>query len=331
MKGARTLLVSMNVMKGGRTVLVYILITLMCLMPVTLAGCAGQQAAGSSGDQQQAAEEQAADISYADARISYLGPKGTYTEEACQHFFGKQGEYLPYENVDAAVEALVKGESNYAVIPQENTIGGAVIDYVDTLIGETKVSVVGEVELTINQNLLVLPDAQLSDIRTVYSHKQGIAQGKAWLEKNLPDAEVVEVSSTAEGARMVAEGQDKSCAAIASAGCSEVYGLDIAENIQENESNKTRFYVLTCAEPQTAQSDRLAFIATGSAEDLPALMEELDDREITLVTIHDRPLKTELGEYHYLIECENCSYDTFEELKEKSGLKLRYLGSFAVK
>ena len=318
-----------------------LLVCMMCLMLVTLAGCAGQQDAVSSGDQQQAAgqedqqqaaEEQAADISYADARISYLGPKGTYTEEACQHFFGKQGEYLPYENVDAAVEALVKGESNYAVIPQENTIGGAVIDYVDTLIGETKVSVVGEVELTINQNLLVLPDAQLSDIRTVYSHKQGIAQGKAWLEKNLPDAEVVEVSSTAEGARMVAEGQDKSCAAIASAGCSEVYGLDIlAENIQENESNKTRFYVLTCAEPQTAQSDRLAFIATGSAADLPALMEELDDREITLVTIHDRPLKTELGEYHYLIECENCSYDTFEELKEKSGLELRYLGSFAVK
>ena len=300
-----------------------LLISILCLMLVTLAGCAGQQAAGSSGDQQQAAEEQEADgngageacASYADARISYLGPKGTYTEEACQHFFEKHGEYLPYENVDAAVEALVKGESNYAVIPQENTIGGAVIDYVDTLIGETKVSVIGEVELTINQNLLVLSDAQLSDIRTVYSHKQGIAQGKAWLEKNLPDAEVVEVSSTAEGARMVAEGQDKSCAAIASAGCSEVYGLDIlAENIQENESNKTRFYVLTCAEPQTAQSDRLAFIATGSVADLPALMEELDDREITLVTIHDRPLKTELGEYHYLIECEGCSYDTFEEL-----------------
>lgn len=329
MKGARTLLVSMNVMKGVRTVLVYILITLMCLMLVTLAGCAGQQADQSADSQEQATEQQ---ISYEDAKVSYLGPKGTYTEEACQQFFGKQGEYLPYENVDAAVEALVKGESNYAVIPQENTIGGAVIDYVDTLIGETKVSVVGEVELTINQNLLVLPDAQLSDIRTVYSHKQGIAQGKAWLEKNLPDAEVVEVSSTAEGARMVAEGQDKSCAAIASAGCSEVYGLDIlAENIQNNESNKTRFYVLTCAEPQTAQSDRLAFIATGSAEDLPALMEELDDREITLVTIHDRPLKTELGEYHYLIECENCSYDTFEELKEKSGLELRYLGSFAVK
>jgi hypothetical protein len=91
---------------------------MMCLMPVMLAGCAGQQGAQSGDGQQQASEEQAADISYADARVSYLGPKGTYTEEACQHFFEGKGEYLPYETVDDAVTALVKGESNYAVIPQ---------------------------------------------------------------------------------------------------------------------------------------------------------------------------------------------------------------------
>lgn len=302
-----------------------LLIAILCLI---LAGCSGQQSQQAQQDEQPAEPQ----ISYEDAKVSYLGPRGTYTEEACQHFFEGKGEYLPYATVDEAVKALVDGQSNFAVIPQENTIGGAVIDYVDTLIGEGKVSVTGEVELTINQNLLVLPGAEQNGIKTVYSHKQGIAQGKEWLEKNLPDAEVIEVSSTAEGAKMVAEGKDPSCAAIASAGCSEVYGLDIlAENIQNNDSNKTRFYVLTCAEPQTTQSDRLAFIATGSAEALPPLMEELDDRGITLVTIHDRPLKTELGEYHYLIECENCSYDTFEELKEKSELELRYLGSFAVK
>ena len=301
-----------------------LLISIMCLI---LAGCSGQQA--ESGQPEEAAAEQ---ISYEDAKVSYLGPEGTYTQEACEHFFDNQGEYLPYENVDAAVKALVDGESDYAVIPQENTIGGAVIDYVDTLIGEAKVSVTGEVELTINQNLLVMPGTELGDIKTVYSHKQGIAQGKEWLEKNLPDAEVIEVSSTAEGARMVSEGKDPSCAAIASAGCSDVYGLDIlAENIQNNDNNKTRFYVLTCAEPRTEKSERLAFIATGSAEDLPPLMEELDDREITLVTIHDRPLKTELGEYHYLIECEDCTYDAYTELAGKTDLELRYLGSFAVK
>ncbi len=319
----RTEILKMKEMKR----LIFLLVTILCL---ALPGCAGQQS-GQPADEQQP-QEAAEQISYEDAKVSYLGPVGTYTHEACQYFFDKQGEYVPYETVDAAVKALVDGQSDYAVIPQENTIGGAVIDYVDTLIGETKVAVVGEVELTINQNLLVLPGTQLGDIKTVYSHKQGIAQGKDWLAKNVPDAEVIEVSSTAEGAKMVAEGKDPSCAAIASAGCSEVYGLDIlAESIQNNDSNKTRFYVLTCAEPRTEQAERLAFIATGSAEGLPALMEELDNNEVTLVTIHDRPLKTELGEYHYLIECENCSYETFSALKDKTELKLRYLGSFDLK
>ena len=328
-----------KVKRDLRTVLIYILMALMCMMTVMLAGCSGQQGTQPADDQQQATEEQGAGqeeqaaVSYEDAKVSYLGPQGTYTEEACQHFFEKQGEYLPYENVDAAVEALVKGESNYAVIPQENTIGGAVIDYVDTLIGENKVSVVGEVELTINQNLLVLPGAQLSDIKTVYSHKQGIAQGKEWLAKNLPDAEVVEVSSTAEGAKMVAESGDKSVAAIASAGCTEVYGLEIlAPNIQNNDKNKTRFYVLSCDEPEESASDRLAFVASGNASDLPLLMAALEQEKMTLVSIHDRPMKTELGQYRYVIECMDGSREKYDKItKKNSNFEYRYLGSFPVK
>ena len=180
------------------------------------------------------------------SKVSYLGPEGTYTQEACQVFFGKQGTYLPYTTVEEAVQALSDGECGYAVIPQENTIGGAVVDYVDILTAHTEVSVVGEVEQPINQNLLILPGTSLDGIKTVYSHKQGIAQGKEWLEKNLPDAEIVEVSSTAEGARIVSEGNDPSCAAIASAVCADVYSLDIAvAGIQNNDSNKTRFYVLS--------------------------------------------------------------------------------------
>ena len=99
------------------------------------------------------------------AIVSYLGPVGTYTQEACGVFFENQGSYIPYVTVKDAVDALISGDSHYAVIPQENTIGGAVIDYVDTLIAYTDVSVVGEVELPINQNLLALPDAGLNDIK----------------------------------------------------------------------------------------------------------------------------------------------------------------------
>ena len=285
----------------------------------------------SSASCQVATNEPEESISYASAKVSFLGPTGTYTQEACEKFFNNEGEYLPYETVPQAVEALVNGASDYAVIPQENTIGGAVVDYVDTLIAQTSVSVVGEVELPINQNLLVLPGTKLSDIKTVYSHKQGIAQGKDWLSQNLPDAEVIEVSSTAEGARMISESKDPSCAAIASAGCADVYGLEIlANNIQNNDKNKTRFYVLSLAEPSQKKADRIAFIAKGKAEDLPKLLANIKSYNVTLITIHDRPLKTELGEYYYLVECADISYDTYQKIIFNNQLEFRYLGSFKV-
>ena len=263
--------------------------------------------------------------------VSYLGPVGTYTQEACEKFFDKNTNLVPYKTVSEAVQALTRGQSRYAVIPQENTIGGAVTDYVDILISNTDVSVVGEIELPIRQNLLVVPGTKLSDIKTVYSHKQGIAQGAEWLKKNLPNADVIEVSSTAEGARLVSLSKDKAYAAIASAGSAEVYGLEIlAASIQGNENNKTRFYVLSNAEPSTEKGKRLVFIAKGSAKNLPELLSSMKENGMTLVTIHDRPLKTVLGEYYYVIECEDCNYSDYQTLTKTKGFEFRYLGSFDV-
>ena len=149
---------------------------------------------------------------------------------------------------------------------------------------------------------------------------------------NLPNATVIEVSSTAEGAKMVSEEKDPSCAAIASAACADVYGLDIlASSIQNNKSNKTRFYVLSLDEPATAQADRLSFVAMGDADNLPALMTKMEHQDMELITLHDRPLKTELGEYYYLIECANSSYKNYLKIIEKSDFTFRYLGSFDVK
>ena len=223
----------------------------LLLLAALLSGC---------GPKAETAQDQgAAAVNDETAKISYLGPEGTYTQEACEVFFGEQGLLSPYVTVQEAVEALVRKKVDYAVIPQENTIGGAVTDYLDVLISQPDVYVTGEVELPISQNLLTLPETELGEIRTVYSHKQGIAQGREWLAENLPDAEVIEVSSTAEGARMVAEAKDPSCAAIASVGCAKVYDLKIlAAGIQNNDQNKTRFYVLSCEEPRAEAGDRLA-------------------------------------------------------------------------
>ena len=316
------------------------------ILALTLActGCAGAPAATQdspaddaqtteSAAQPQTTESSTADDDSSQVRVSYLGPEGTYTQEACGVFFGGEGTYLPQQDVMASVQALVDGEVDYAVIPQENAIGGPIAEYLDEVVGREDVRVVGEVELPISQNLLAKPGTTLGDIKVVYSHKQGIAQGKAWLEEHLPNAQVEEVSSTAEGARMVSEAQDNTSAAIGAVAAAEVYGLEVvADNIQQSDTNKTRFYVLALGQPDHEASDRMAFVASGVVGDLAELLTSIEAQGLEVVAVHDRPRKTELGSYSYLIECAGGSYDAFEAVvQENESFDFRYLGSFPVR
>lgn len=310
--------------------------TMALVFSMTLVGCAGNApSAPATTDAPATQQEQEAQAQpdFSQARVSYLGPEGTYTQEACGVFFGGEGTYLPQADVATSVQVLVAGDVDYAVIPQENTIGGSIAEYLDEVIGNEGVCVVGEVELPISQNLLAKPGTELQDIHTVYSHKQGIAQGKAWLEEHLPDAEVVEVSSTAEGARMAADAEGNDCAAIGSAAAAGVYGLEVvADNIQMNNSNKTRFYVLSLGEPLKEASDRMAFLASGDVGDLAELLTSVEAQGMEVVAVHDRPEKTELGRYTYLVECKGGGADAFDKVTaENPALSYRYLGSFPVR
>lgn len=309
---------------------------LACALAAALAcaGCAGAPATTSepeASEQTQPREE----ITLTDSQVcvSYLGPEGTYTQEACDVFFDGEGTYLPQEDVSASVRALLNGSADFAVIPQENAIGGPIPEYLDEVISHEGVSVVGEIELPISQNLLARPGVALEDIQTVYSHKQGIAQGRECLEENLPNAEVIEVSSTAEGARMAAEAEDGSCAAIGSFAAADVYGLEVvADNIQMSDTNRTRFYVLSTSAASREPSDRMAFLASGDVEDLAELLASIESEGMEVVAVHDRPRKTELGSYTYLIECSGGSYEAFEAVvRNNPSFDFRYLGSFPVK
>ncbi|MGN0577187.1 MAG: prephenate dehydratase [Ruminiclostridium sp.] len=305
--------------------------TLKCisvfLITVLLAGCTAQDTekiSASVGKENAAFAENSV--------ICYLGPEGTYTEEAAKLFFGADSNFQPQQTVSDSVKQLLEGKCDYAVIPQENTIGGPVYDYIDEVIANEEISIVGEVELPIRQALLVREGTALDDIETVYSHKQGIAQGADWLKNNLSHAEVVEVSSTAEGARIVSESDTGSCAAIASVGSAKVYGLTVlAENIQNNDNNKTRFYVLSGGAPYETAADRIVFTAKGEAGDLPELIIALDRQGLTPVFIHDRTEKTILGRYIWLIECEGGDYSSFTAIKNSVKLELQYRGAFSVK
>jgi len=237
------------------------------------------------------------------ANVSYLGPAGTYTEEAAIKYFGEKEQLLPFTTVAEAVEQVLTGKTEYAVVPIENTIGGPVYSYLDLIMETQNLIIVGEITLPIRQTLLALPGSKLSDIKTVLSHPQGITQSTSWLKNNLPDTKVVVVSSTAEGAKKVAEGRNKSVAAIAASRNSRVYNLDIlANDLQGTYNNATRFWVVTTLDRALHTGNKASLVVTGDIEKLPKLLGDFDQRNLKLVTIHDRPTKTKFGEYIFLVE-----------------------------
>ena len=278
------------------------------------------------------AEDSAAARLVEDARVSYLGPEGTYTEEAAQFFFPEAQAFLPKTTVPEAIADVAAGEADYAVIPQENTLGGAVVNYVDALIAEENIYVAGEIILPISQTLMGIPGASLEDIKTVCSHAQGIAQSSDWRKENLPDAVTQEMDSTAAAASYVAETQDKSIAAVAAPGAAELYGLSVlAENVQITDANKTRFYVLSAAPLEGQDFTNAVFVASCEANRIDDIILEIHDAGLELVTIHDRPEGSMLGAYNYIIEVENENGISQEQLEEIAGIpEIRCLGSFAV-
>ena len=266
------------------------------------------------------------------ASVSYLGPAGTYTEEATKLFFSEKAALMPKETVSDAIEMILTGDADYAVIPQENTLGGAVVNYVDALVKTEDVYVVGEVILPINQTLMGVPGATTEDIKTVCSHAQGLTQSAEWRKEHLPDAQAQEMASTAAAASYVAETGDKTIAAVAAPGAADLYGLSVlAENVQITDANKTRFYVLSTTELNSKQLTNAVLVASCEANMIDDIIVKLHDAGLEFVAIHDRPEGSQLGKYNYIIEVENVSGITDSHIKKIAAISdLRYLGRFNV-
>ena len=231
-----------------------------------------------------------------------------------------------------AIDDIKAGTADLAVIPQENTIGGAVTNYIDALIAEDGVFVTGEVILPINQTLMGVPGAALDDIKLVCSHAQGIKQSEEWRKTNLPDAKTQEMDSTAAAASYVAQTGDKTIAAVAAPGAAELYGLSVlAKNVQITDANKTRFYVLSLSRPDLLNRTRAVFVAECEANRIDDIIVEFRNAGLELVTIHDRPAGSYLGAYRYVIEVENPDGITEDILKKMEEFpEVRCLGTFDV-
>ncbi|HEX6265955.1 MAG TPA: prephenate dehydratase, partial [Burkholderiales bacterium] len=243
-------------------------------------------------------------------RVSYLGPEGTFSEQAVRRHFGSAVEGLAVVSVDEAFRRCESGGAQFAVVPVENSTEGVVGRTLDLLV-TTPLRICAEVELRVQQNLLT-KEAALASIRKVYSHSQSLAQCNGWLAQNLPNAERVPVASNAEAASRAA--QEAGAAAIAGQAAGSRYGLEaLARSIEDDPNNTTRFLVLGKIDPAPSGRDRTSLVM--SAENKPgavhALLTPLAEHKVSMSRIESRPLRTRasLWEYFFFIDVEGHQHD----------------------
>lgn len=235
--------------------------------------------------------------------VAYLGPEGTFSQEAVVKHFGSATGGRPLNSIDEVFRAVESGESAYGVVPVENSTEGAVGRTLDLLLN-TSARICGEVNLPVRQNLMSNA-ASRAAIRTVYSHTQSLAQCQGWLSRHLPDAERVAVVSNAEAAKMAAK--DKRSAAIASRTAAELYGLKLlARNIEDDPKNTTRFVVIGADDASPSGKDKTSLIL--STRNVPGaihdLLSPLAKHGVSMTRLESRPARTGRWEYVFYIDIE---------------------------
>jgi chorismate mutase/prephenate dehydratase len=268
-------------------------------------------------------------------RVSYLGPEGTFSEQAVRKHFGRAVEALPVPSVDEAFRRCESGGAHFTVVPAENSTEGVVGRTLDLLV-TTPLRICAEIELRVQQNLLSKAES-LRSIRKIYSHSQSLAQCNGWLAQNLPHVERVPVASNAEAAQRAAD--EEGSAAIAGQAAGERYGLNaLARSIEDDPNNTTRFLVLGNLDPQPSGRDRTSLVM--SAENKPgavhALLTPLAQHGVSMSRIESRPARarTALWEYLFFIDVEGHQKDAhvaaaLAALRAKAPY-LKILGSYPV-
>ena len=275
-------------------------------------------------------------------QIGYLGPSGTFTEQALlsQPELAVEGR-IAFRTVPDVLDAVQSGEVQFGVVPIENSIEGMVNFTQDALVFDYDLLIQREIVLDIQHALLAAPGASLGNIRTVVSIPVATAQCHAWLRSNLKNAEAQPASSTAESARLVGErvaAGDKSWAAIGSASAAAPNRLVVlAQNIADHESNQTRFVVVgKDAVPRRSGHDRTAVVVYQRADEpgsLISILQEFAARRINLSHLSSRPTKRGgLGDYCFVIYAEGhiedeLLADALRDLRAKQGT-VKFLGSY---
>ena len=239
--------------------------------------------------------------------IAFLGPIGTYTDEA-SYLYAPSAERVPFASLGLVTSALEEGNVDEAVVPIENSLGGTVIEVVDFLIASEKSQIKGEFLLPIDHCLITRPGVKLSDIRVVVSKQEALTQCRQFLARELRFAEQVSATSTALAVVDLKEADDRT-AAIGPRRAAELAGLPVlAHGIQDRKNNVTRFAVLASSSMPPSGSDKTTIAFDFDKPDAPGLvygaMRPFADRGINLTKIESRPTGTGMGNYIFLLDLE---------------------------
>ena len=265
--------------------------------------------------------------------IAFLGPLGTFSESAATKHFGHAARLSPQSSIDDVFREVESGHAQYAVVPVENSTEGAVGRTMDLLLG-TQLKICGEVVVRIHQNLLS-NETDLSKITRVYSHAQSLAQCHEWLNRMLPGAQRISVGSNAQAAQMAAE--DVGVAAIAGEAAAARYNLPrLAENIEDEPNNTTRFLVLGKHDAGPSGRDKTSLImsAANRTGALHELLLPLSSAGVSMCRLESRPARNALWEYVFYVDIEGHRDEApikaaLEELGRRSAY-LKTLGSYPV-
>ena len=237
-------------------------------------------------------------------KVAFLGPEGTFTQQAALKHFGHSAKSVPLAAIDEVFREVCAGAVNYGVVPVENSTEGMISHTLDSFL-DSPLQICGEVVLRIHQHLMISENTRKEHITRIYSHAQSLAQCRKWLDAHWPMAERVAVSSNAEAARRIRG--EWNAAAIAGDMAADLYGLEkMAEKIEDLPDNSTRFLIIGNEQVPPSGDDKTSIVVgiKNQPGALHTILEPFHSHSIDLTRIESRPTRNGMWQYVFFIDFE---------------------------
>ena len=271
-------------------------------------------------------------------KVGYLGPAGTFTESALLTQTDlAAAEHILFRSHSDVLHNTSSGIVDFGFCAIENAIEGTVNVVQDTLAFDSELMIQREVVIPITMNLLVQSGTSLNEVEKVISYPHALAQVRAFLRNNLPDAELEAANSTAHAAQMLAESSSSKIAAVGTSLAADRYGLEIAaESIEDHQGNKTRFILIAKdGIPAPTGHDKTSVVVFQQSDkpgSLLAILQEFAARSINLTKLESRPTREALGNYCFFLDLEghiadSVMADCLKTLQTKD-IRVKFLGSY---